>query len=74
MAVEDGEAGGFGTDDFIAFDLGEGSDVEQSEERERTVKTVDDAVREHASARSTPWATQVEWHRYRNVAEMYVRR
>lgn len=65
-------APGFGADDYIAFDLGEGSESDVPEEKHAT--TVDDAVREHATARSTPWATDVEWHRYRNAAEMYVAR
>lgn len=68
------EAKGFGADDYIAFDLGDVSDNEPAEEPKKKFAAVDDAVREHASARSTPWAVNIEWHRYRNVAEMYVNR
>ena len=57
--------------DFISFDQSDESHVEESESEPEPV-VVDDTVREHASARSTPWAQHVPWHQCRNVSEMYV--
>lgn len=57
-------------DDFISFDDGEASVDASSSDSEPVV--VDDAVREHASARSTPWASHVPWHQCRTVSDMYV--
>ena len=55
--------------DFISFDQSDESHVEESESEPEPV-VVDDTVREHASARSTPWAQHVPWHDCRNVSEM----
>ena len=55
--------------DFISFDQSDESHVEESESEPEPV-VVDDTVREHASARSTPWAQHVPWHKCRNVSEM----
>ncbi|WFC99105.1 polynucleotide adenylyltransferase [Malassezia yamatoensis] len=60
----------FGADDYIAFDLDDTETDEQKQPQGNHTSKVDHSIREHASARSTPWATQVEWHRCRNVAEM----
>lgn len=56
-------------DDFISFDMEDEYDESASPP---APVVVDDSVREHASARSTPWAQHVPWHQCRNVSEMYV--
>lgn len=54
-------------DDFISFDMEDEYDESASPP---APVVVDDSVREHASARSTPWAQHVPWHQCRNVSEM----
>lgn len=65
-------------EDFIAFDMeDEPEEAETSQHdalptQSHVPVSVDDTIREHAAARSTPWALHVPWHKCRNVAEMYV--
>lgn len=54
--------------DYIAFDF----DDAPPQDEKRPAEVVDDSVREHASARSTPWARDIAWHECSNVAEMCV--
>ncbi|PKI84475.1 hypothetical protein MVES_001808 [Malassezia vespertilionis] len=65
------QANGFGSDDYIAFDWDEPVAVSVDARENAQATSVDDAVREHAMARSTPWAAHVPWHAFRNVAEMF---
>lgn len=66
-------AGALG-EDFIAFDADDDAEVDspQPDASTREPVAVDDTIREHASARSTPWALHVPWHKCRNVSEMCV--
>ncbi|KAL4402691.1 poly(A) RNA polymerase [Malassezia pachydermatis] len=63
-------------EDFIAFDMeDEPEEAETSQHdalptQSHVPVSVDDTIREHAAARSTPWALHVPWHKCRNVAEM----
>ncbi|WFD31023.1 polynucleotide adenylyltransferase [Malassezia sp. CBS 17886] len=69
-AVDD--AHGFGSADYIAFHVDDAPPQEPGgagTKRKRAAR-VDDTVREHASARSTPWASLVPWHDCHNVAAM----
>jgi len=57
-------------EDYISLSL---DDVEESSSHESLTSDdvqVDETVREHAAARSTPWCVDVPWHRCRNAAEM----
>lgn len=53
--------------DFIAFDF---DDAPPPRGEKRSAEVIDDSVREHATARSTPWARNIAWHECKNVAEM----
>ncbi|WFD37044.1 polynucleotide adenylyltransferase [Malassezia cuniculi] len=53
--------------DYIAFDF---DDAPAPQDENKRAEVIDDTVREHASARSTPWARDIAWHECKNVAEM----
>lgn len=74
---------GFGSGDYIAFDFDDAGEAPETQAstpgaatggggKRKRGSAVDDSIREHAAARSTPWAADVPWHRCRNVAEMCV--